>query len=304
MYFERFSNVASKYNLDDKETLRLFGEYVQTGANLKTLFSKKPKLRRGDITEDIVDLIKDAVVDEFIASKQYELDAEGFEGKIKKEYLKHAKEERKHASDLIDILLFAGDIEIDMPELPDEISYDINADILMYNLMLELKAIEDYKLILEKLRRGAVYSKIEKILKDEIEHAEDNFSFLKRFEDYTVGVDIENDIIRRDEKDLRNERAFFEQLKVDYEELGRPKKLEVHTNVNFHNEFNVESLLQLKNPVDKFQRISFMIEDTNAIIKMYEGLLEKTDKDTDMYKYYLAILFFRRKLLEDLKTLK
>lgn len=136
--------------------------------------------------------IKQAIKDEYMATKQYKMDALFYKptskeyGIVNVELMKHSKEESEHAKMLIELLgKFYGvySIPVDCFDIKKPFGPD-PYQILLSNLMEEVKAIHDYKQI---LKLTGPNKSIEKIITDETEHAEDVLKWIEwRQEDYEV----------------------------------------------------------------------------------------------------------------------
>lgn len=180
--------------LSDKEKLkqRILGIKADGGTNLEAGYLKAMELFETirepsppqtefvydlDHVKMIVKQLQNALVDELIAAKQYQLDAEAFEGEIRKEFLHHVDDEKKHAEIISEMLIKVHKMDVDF-EYPTKKSAETKRGILLSELKDELKAVYDYEEILKVLPKGFLYNLIDAILEDEREHASDLYNFL------------------------------------------------------------------------------------------------------------------------------
>jgi len=151
--------------------------YLEYSKKYPKLSKKYPKLSKKDKIQikKIKNELKQALIDEFIASRQYFIDSRDYKSdqKIKNELEIHSREEDVHA-DMIILLL--RKINEDIPKFyyPKIPGNETNLTILYRNLHDELKAVEDYEIMLKKIdRSNNVYTMIKSILDDEKEHVKD-----------------------------------------------------------------------------------------------------------------------------------
>ena len=192
-----FFRIAQELGIKTEELLSLiFLDFLRS----KLMEDDKQQIEL--IKEDL----KKALVDEWIASKQYFIDSKNFGEnfgknsskqkkpgafekekdeqilKIKNELEKHGKEEALHAKILITLFNYLGEC-LPSHKQTTKTSKQTDTNILRRNLKDELKAVKDYKAILKKLKNngfsgGIVFDSINSILSEELEHVEDLKKFL------------------------------------------------------------------------------------------------------------------------------
>lgn len=240
---------------------------------------------------------------EYRSYLQYKKDAPLFGKRIKKEYLKHAKEELAHFKKFTGIDI--SDITVQKRKTPEES--------LVLTLMDELKAIDAY---------SKVKGKFESFIPTEEEHRDDLFGFLVNDVKETAFAKVKfgarckkilvGKIIDLLDKAFETDTLSRNQMYADKEVVKNPRlKLALQTMENIYNNDYLDDILEFSgNKVyydihpatprknDKEIRKETLVS-LKCLLECYKKIFALIkDTEATVYKVFLYLIFTTEKLIE------